>query len=177
MFTITVPDLQACLRVSSATPKGWLGDCPRERTGPRYAYRLPDILPRIRERRPRGLSAAEARSLVEVDRVKRSYGEDTLYLGEDARERAQRLVNSLTESESERLAYCQSQFTAALVERLLDREVFTHIEFLRLLLALHPDILAYVMTADDAVLPDWRAFAPAFAVINAPESTPIKEAA
>lgn len=172
MFTITTPDLQACLSVAAATPKGWLHDAPKVKAGYRLSYRLADVLPRIRERRPRGLSAAEARSLVEVDRVKRSYGEDTLYLGEDAPSRACRLINSLTKAERERLSYCQSQFTAALVEKLLDRTVFERIEVLRSVLALHPDILAYVMTADAAILPDWLAFAPAFAVINAPLRTP-----
>lgn len=174
MYTITVPDLQACLRVSNKTPHLWLGDCPRERAGRAFAYRLSDLVPRIRTR-PRGLSAAEARSLVEVDRAKREYGEDTLYLGEDAEARAERLIASLTEGERERLAYCQSQFTAALVERLLDRAVFDHIEHLRTALVLHTDVLAYVLTADDGVLPDWLSFAPAFAVINAP--TTIHEAA
>ncbi|MDF1802008.1 hypothetical protein [Thalassovita sp.] len=110
MFTVTVPDLQACLNVAAATPKGWLGGCARERTGPRYAYRL---------------------------------------------------------------ALCESQFTAALVETLLDRDVFEHLEVLRTVLALHPDILAYVLTGNSEV--EWREFSPAFAVVNAP--TTLKEAA
>ena len=173
MFTITIPDLQACLRVSSGTPKLWLAKCPRERAGRGYTYRLADVLPNIRSR-PRGLSAAEARSLVEVDRAKREFGEDTLYLGEDAERRAELLITSLTAAERERLAYCQSQFTAALVEKLLDRSVFEHIEVLRTILALHPDVLAHIMTGDD-VLPDWHNFAPAFAVVNAPAT--LKEAA
>lgn len=173
MYTITISDLQACLRVSCRTPQHWLGGCPRERAGRGYAYRLTDLVPRIRAR-PRGLSAAEARSLVEVDRAKREYGEDMLYLGEDAETRAERLIASLTAVERERLAYCQSQFTAALVEKLLDRSVFEHIETLRTVLALHPEVLAHVLTGGD-VLPDWLAFAPAFAVINAPTS--IMEAA
>lgn len=169
MYTITIPDLQACLRVSNKTPHLWLGGCPRERAGRAFAYRLADLVPRIRSR-PRGLSAAEARSLVEVDRAKREYGEDMLYLGEEAEVRAERLIASLTAAERERLSYCQSQFTAALVEKLLDRSVFEHIETLRAVLALHPDVLAHVLTGDD-VLPDWLNFAPAFAVVNAPTST------
>jgi len=173
MFTVTVPDLQACLNVAAATPKGWLGGCARERTGPRYAYRLADVVPAIRARRAGGLSASEARSLVEVDRTKQSYGEDTLYLGEDALDRACRLIDCLIKSERERLALCQSQFTAALVETLLDRDVFEHLEVLRTVLALHPDILAYVLTGNSEV--EWREFSPAFAVVNAP--TTLKEAA
>ncbi|MBY6056824.1 hypothetical protein [Leisingera daeponensis] len=173
MFTITIPDLQACLRVSNKTPTRWLAGCARERAGCAFAYRLSDLVPRIRAR-PRGLSAAEARSLVEVDRAKREFDEDTLYLGEDAKGRAEHLIASLTAAERERFAYCQSQFTAALVEKLLDRSVFEHIETLRTVLALHPDVLAHVLTSDD-VLPDWLIFAPAFAVINAP--TPLMEAA
>lgn len=174
MFTITTPDLQTSLVVSTSTPRRWFHDCPQRKERAGLVYRLADIIPRIRARRPRGLSTAEARSLVEIDRVKRGYSEDTLYLGEDAYERARLLIASLTDAERERLTYCQSQFTAALVEKVLDRDLFVHIEVLRAVLVLHHDVLAYVMTSDD-VLPDWLNFAPAFAVVNAP--TAINEAA
>lgn len=83
MFTLTCKDMQICLNVSPATPKGWLGDCARSHEGGRFSYRLSDVLPRIRQRRPRGLSASEARSLVDVDCVKRAYGDDMLYAGEE----------------------------------------------------------------------------------------------
>lgn len=174
MFTITVPDIAACLGVCAASPRNWLTDCPRQRAGSTFTYQLSDVVAALRVHRTRGLNAAEARSLVEVDRVKRSYADDTLFLGEDALPRARRLSATLTRPERERLMYCQSQFTAALVQTLLDRDLFMHIDILRDVLIMHPDVLAYVLTSNSP-LPDWPQLAPAFAVINAP--TPINEAA
>jgi hypothetical protein len=177
MFTITTTNLQACFNVSSGTPRAWLSDCPRERVSRAIAYRLPDVIIGTRTCRPRGLSAAEASSLVEVDRVKRTFGEDTLFAGDDAINASCRLLEVLTKAEAERLALCQYQFTAALVEVLLDRDVFEYLDHLRTVLVLHPGVLAYVMAGDEAAQPNWPTFSAAFAVVNAPNNSFYNEAA
>ena len=75
-----------------------------------------------------------------------------------------------------RLKQAKGVFTGALVEAFFDRSLFRHLEELRDILILCPDVLYFVLTGDAAMQPTWRHFAPAFAAINAPEST-TKEAA
>jgi len=176
MHTICKKDLCKVLRVSLHGARLWLGDADFVVEGSKYLYRLPDVVAAARANRKRGLNSVEARGLIEIDRVRRADEDAVLHVGEGARQRAHDVTRALTLGEAERLKLAQAQFTGSLVENLLDRAVFEHLDDLRDILILSPEILAFVLTGDAAMLPVWRHFAPAFAVVNVPETT-TKEAA
>jgi hypothetical protein len=128
-------------------------------------YSLEGVVKGLRRNRKRGLSAYEARALAQIDKERRTSEDAVLFAGDGPRERALGLAAVLTDVERERLKLAQSQFTGALVAHLLDRAIFEHIDHLRDVLVLSPDVLFFVLTGDAGGI-DWQNFSPAFAVVN-----------
>lgn len=182
MHTLRRADIAAVCNVSVCSVSRWIASADTVRRSTpnqfsHYLYSLEGVVKGLRRDRKRGLSAHEARALAEIDRTRRTGEDKILFVGLDPRERAQGLTSVLTDVERERLKLAQAQFTGALVAHLLDRNIFEHLDYLRDVLILSPDVLCFVLTGDgDGIA--WHNFAPSFAVVNVPADQPyIKEAA
>ncbi|MCJ8335936.1 MAG: hypothetical protein MJH10_17125 [Epibacterium sp.] len=170
MHTISRSNIAQVWDVSVCSVRRWIADKDSDgRTikhqSNHYLYSLEGVVRGLRKNRKRGLGLHEVRALAETDRKYRAGEDVALFVGEEARQRAKELALVLTPAKQERFKVAQAQFTGALVTHLLDRSVFEHIDYLRDVLILSPDVLYFVMTADGL---NWDHFAPVFAVVNTP---------
>lgn len=182
MHTLRRADIADVCNVSICSVPRWIASTDSVRRSTpnqfhRYLYSLEGVVKGLRTNRKRGLNQHEARGLAEIDRTRRAGEDAVLFVGDSPRQRAQALTAVLTDVEKERLKLAQAQFTGALVANLLDRDIFEHLDHLRDVLILSPDVLYFVLTGDTADGLHWQKFAPAFAVVNVPTDVLYKEVA
>jgi len=181
MYTTSATDLidlfgwsyQSTYRWFSRHPDGYPPHTNRDRG--RY-FRLEDVVGRLRDARKRGLYGEELEAVVKHDaKVRRTASHEDLYIGEDVERRADKVIAALTPNELDRLKACKKAFTSAAISA-----GSIGLTRLRHALILHPAILRYVLTKNNAELPvgdlGWFSFSKALCVVNVVPSNEMEAA-
>jgi hypothetical protein len=129
-------------------------------------YPLPEVVARIRQRSRIGLFGDVLHRVVSFDAaVRAERGEDDIYLGECAEQRAAAFACCLTPKESERARAVQREIRAAALQSGLPG-----VEHLRNIVLICPSVAKYVLSNSADELPcgdgGWRSFTNALWAVN-----------
>lgn len=169
MVKIPRDALREVTGICHATAIRWVKGLPhtKSRHG-KYLYELADVVasPNAHARWLEGRRALDGNDIARL--MDRACITEATFVGNDALPRARKLAGVLKQDEHARLFECQVAFTTALANSSMGvPDIFEHIESLRLKLLLSVPVFKYVFLADPTAVPNWDAFAPAFALTNA----------
>jgi len=169
--TLRSRDICAILGVSDQSLYRWLARPypvhhfsdvkPRGRT-----YALPEIVARLRQRSRDGLSGADLGSVVAFDtQARAARGDDILWLGEGAQDRAASFLAALEGEEVERARACMKAVRHAATQTGL-----SGVNRLSQIALIHPGLVRFILTGQTNELPvgnaGWESFTKAIWAVN-----------
>ena len=160
MMATTQAQFASALGTHINTASARLRDVPY--TGLPRGYEVARVLPLVKWREAAGLPMLFALAAPDGD----------IFVGDDAVRIAERLCDWMDPVMKGRAVHVQNHFANAFAA-CRSQVLFAHAEALRMALLIHDSTLPFIVTGDARALPDWRCFAPAFALINAPTTAAI----